>query len=337
MNTSDTLKVKVRREKIHLPDIQYAGMIEPKTGYICQTGFTEGVAEQMRTTVAQLKAQGMTKLVLDLRGNGGGLMKEAIDIVSIFVPKNSLVVTSRGRDGQNAEVYRTDKDALDEKLELVVLVDGGSASSSEIVSGALQDLDRATIIGTRTFGKGLVQNVRPLPFGGQLKITVAKYYTPSGRCVQAIDYSHRNPDGSVGHIPDSLTHVFKTLKGREVRDGGGITPDIVIEGPEYDDVIYSLVLSGIVGQYALHYKMSHPTIAPEGEFDFTEFDDFVEYVLPFVKENAKESVKNINHEQIKPFIEEEIVTRYYYQEAGVKHRLQYDTQLKEALTKKSVL
>ena len=155
--------------------------------------------------------------------------------------------------------------------------------------------------------------------------------------MQAIDYSHRNPDGSVGHIPDSLTHVFKTLKGREVRDGGGITPDIVIEGPEYDDVIYSLVLSGIVGQYALHYKMSHPTIAPEGEFDFTEFDDFVEYVLPFVKDNAKESVKNINHEQIKPFIEEEIVTRYYYQEAGVKHRLQYDTQLKEALTKKSVL
>lgn len=337
VNTSDTLKVKVRREKIYLPDIQYAGMIEPKTGYICQTGFTEGVAEQMRTMVAQLKAQGMTKLVLDLRGNGGGLMKEAIDIVSIFVPKNSLVVTSRGRDGQNAEVYRTDKDALDEKLELVVLVDGGSASSSEIVSGALQDLDRATIIGTRTFGKGLVQNVRPLPFGGQLKITVAKYYTPSGRCVQAIDYSHRNPDGSVGHIPDSLTHVFKTLKGREVRDGGGITPDIVIEGPEYDDVIYSLVLSGIVGQYALHYKMSHPTIAPEGEFDFIEFDDFVEYVLPFVKDNAKESVKNINHEQIKPFIEEEIVTRYYYQEAGVKHRLQYDTQLKEALTKKSVL
>ncbi|HCY73558.1 MAG TPA: peptidase S41, partial [Rikenellaceae bacterium] len=178
VNTSDTLKVKVRRELIHLPDIKYAGMIAPKTGYILQTGFTEGVADTMRVKVNQLKAQGMEKLILDLRGNGGGLLKEAVEIVSIFVPENSLVVTSRDRDGKDVEVYRTQKAPLAEKMKLVVLVDGGSASSSEIVSGALQDLDRATIMGTRTFGKGLVQSVRPLPFGGQLKLTVAKYYTP---------------------------------------------------------------------------------------------------------------------------------------------------------------
>ena len=337
VNTSDTLKVKVRREKIHLPDIQYAGMIEPKTGYICQTGFTEGVAEQMRTTVAQLKAQGMTKLVLDLRGNGGGLMKEAIDIVSIFVPKNSLVVTSRGRDGQNAEVYRTDKDALDEKLELVVLVDGGSASSSEIVSGARQDLDRATIIGTRTFGKGLVQNIRPLPYGGQLKITVSKYYTPSGRCVQAIDYSKRNADGSVGHIPDSLTHEFKTAGGRTVRDGGGITPDIVIPAREYDEMLYYLILGGSVDAYALHYKQTHPQIGPAEDFVFNEMEDFKSFVLGLLKEESKAEFEAMDLEQFRPFIEEEIITRYYFQEEGVRRRLRYDEQLKAALKSNLVL
>lgn len=337
VNTSDTLKVKVRRELIHLPDIKYAGMIAPKTGYILQTGFTEGVADTMRVKVNQLKAQGMEKLILDLRGNGGGLLKEAVEIVSIFVPENSLVVTSRDRDGKDVEVYRTQKAPLAEKMKLVVLVDGGSASSSEIVSGALQDLDRATIMGTRTFGKGLVQSVRPLPFGGQLKLTVAKYYTPSGRCVQAIDYSHRNPDGSVGYIPDSLTHEFKTVSGRIVRDGGGITPDVQIESPKYDDIVYSLVMSGLVDQYALHYKTTHSSIAPADEFQFDEFDDFISYILPFVTEEAAENVKTLDHSQIKPFIEEEIIVRYYGQHEANKQRLKYDTQLQQALKAKTVL
>ena len=335
--TGDTLKVKVRREQIHLPDIEYAGMLDSHTGYILQSKFTEGVGDQMRARVQELKAQGMDKLILDLRGNGGGLLTEAARIVSIFVPQNSLVATSRGRGGKEMTVYRTQQEPLDEKLKLVVLVDGGSASASEIVSGALQDLDRATIMGTRTYGKGLVQNVHSLPYGGQLKVTIAKYYTPSGRCVQARDYSHRNPDGSVGMIPDSLTREFKTLKGRTVRDGGGITPDVILTVPEYDDIVYSLVVSGTVGQYALKYKIEHPSIPAADDFHFTDMDDFKAYVKPLLKESSWADLENIRTEQIIPFIEEEIVTRYYYQEEGVRHRLRYDDELQEALTTDLVL
>ena len=335
--TGDTLTIKVRREKIHIPDITYAGIIAPKTGYIQVTGFTEGLGKDLREKVKELKEQGMEKLYLDLRGNGGGLLSEAVEIVSIFVPKGTVVVTSKGRDENSIQSYETTKEPLDEKLKLAVLVDGGSASSSEIVSGALQDLDRATIIGTRTFGKGLVQNIRPLPFGGQLKLTVSKYYTPSGRCVQAIDYSKRNPDGSVGHIPDSLTHEFKTVGGRTVRDGGGITPDIVIPTLEYDDMVYIMVLGGSVGYYALQYKQTHPEIAPAEDFVFDEMEDFKAFMLSQIKEESKAKFEALDMELFRPFIEREIITRYYYQEEGVKRDLRYDEQLKEALTKELVL
>ena len=335
--TGDTLKVKVRRERIHLPDIVYSGMLDAHTGYISQTGFTEGVADEFRKRVQDMKSQGMTKLIIDLRGNVGGLLTEAVGIVSIFVPKNSLVVTSRGRDGKERDVYYTQKEPVDTKMDLVVLANGGSASSSEIVCGALQDMDRATIMGTRTFGKGLVQSIFPMPYGGELKVTVAKYYTPSGRCVQAIDYSNRNPDGSVGHIPDSLTHEFKTQKGRIVRDGGGITPDVIIEDPEYDDMVVSLVMSGIVGQYALEYKRSHPSIEPLSDFHFDDMDGFKAFVKKWVKPEVYADVDNISEDQIISFIEEEIVTRYYYQSEAAKFALKYDTQLAEALKTKLVL
>lgn len=337
VHSEDTLKVKVRRERIHIPDVTFAGMIEPKTGYIQVTGFTEGVGEIIRGKVKELQSQGMEKLYLDLRGNGGGLLSEAVEIVSIFLPKGSLVVTSKGRDEQNVQTYETTREPLAEKLKLAVLVDGGSASSSEIVSGALQDLDRATIIGTRTFGKGLVQNIRPLPYGGQLKLTVSKYYTPSGRCVQAIDYSNRKEDGSVGHIPDSLTHEFKTAGGRIVRDGGGITPDIVIPSQEYDDMVYILVLGGSIDAYALHYKQTHPQIAPAEEFVFDEMEDCKSFILGLLKEESKAKFEAMDMEQFRPFIEEEIITRYYYQEEGVRRRLRYDEQLKEALKTDLVL
>ena len=330
LRTRDTVEVSVVRELIHIPDIQYAGMLDDgTTGYIYQTGFTEGVAAQMRQEVLRLKSEGMKKLVLDLRQNGGGLMQEAVEIVSLFVPKGSVVVTARGRNPKDVVTYKTYRDPIDLKLPIVVLVDSGSASSSEIVSGALQDMDRATIMGQRTFGKGLVQSIRPLPYGGQLKITTAKYYTPAGRCVQAIDYSNRNEDGSVGHIPDSLTHVFYTSRGREVRDGGGITPDIKLKTPEYPDIVYSIVMSGVLEEYALGYVREHPSIAPAAEYSFDDWEGFLKFIETKLKD--KKALEELRREDIVQFIEQEIVVRYWFQSAAVEVRLKYDSQLKEAL------
>ena len=373
VHTGEIKDIKITRRTIHLPDIQYAGMVAPHTGYILQSGFTEGVGEQMRKAVEQMRKGGqLDTLVLDLRGNGGGLLSEAVDIVSIFVPKGSVVVTAKGREAGSSYTNRTTKAPLDTAIPLIVLVDSGSASASEIVSGALQDLDRAIIIGTRTFGKGLVQSIRPLPYGGQLKMTSAKYYTPSGRCVQAIDYSHRNEDGSVGHIPDSLTHEFKTAMGRTVRDGGGITPDIEVKPRDYSRLTYSLVLNGVVEQYALEYVRKHTSIPPTDEFFLSDadYDDFIEFAkgkefdyrssaktyfdlvrkellrdgleeamskeldaLGKALDMEKEEFLRIKKDEIVPFIEEEIVVRYYFQPDGVKLRLRYDTQLHEALRK----
>ena len=330
LRTKDTLTVSVIREKIHIPDVEYYGMLEDgKTGYISQTGFTEGVSGEIRNAVLDLKSKGMKRLVLDLRGNGGGLLQEAVEIVSLFVPKGSTVVTAKGRDRKNVQVYKTYKDPIDLKLPIIVMVDSGTASAAEIVSGALQDMDRATIMGHRTFGKGLVQSIRPLPYGGQLKVTTAKYYTPSGRCVQAIDYSHRNEDGSVGHIPDSLTHEFYTQSGRPVRDGGGITPDVTIEGKKYGDMVYSLVMGGVCDSYALEYVRAHDSIAPAKDFVFDDYEGFLEYAKKQLKPGV--SLDGLVKDEIVPFIEEEIAVRYYFQKAGVVVRLKYDEQLRKAL------
>ena len=273
----DVIEVPVTRERIALPSIEYVDMINDLDGYILMTKFTDGVGQGIRDAYNTLKKKGMKRLILDLRSNGGGLMGEAVNIVSLFVPKGSVVVTSKGRAAGTEQVYKTTTDPVDLEIPIVVLVDSGSASASEIVSGALQDLDRATIIGTRTYGKGLVQSIRPLPYDGQLKVTTAKYYTPSGRCVQAIDYSHRNEDGSVGHIPDSLTHEFKTLHGRTVRDGGGITPDFEVKGHKYSRLTYSLVLNGIVDQYAMKYVREHEALPSVEDFHFNAYDDFVAF------------------------------------------------------------
>ena len=368
----DTVEVRIVRQRIHLPDVEYAGMLNDTTGYILQTGFTERVSEDVRNAYLKLKAQGMKKLVLDLRGNGGGLLQEAVNIVSLFVPKGSVVVSSRGNENHPEEVFRTMREPVDTEIPIVVLVDSGTASSSEIVSGAFQDLDRATILGSRTYGKGLVQSVRPLPYNGQLKVTTAKYYTPSGRCIQAIDYSHRNEDGSVGHIPDSLTKEFRTAHGRPVRDGGGITPDDTLTFRSYSRLVYSLVLGGIVDQYALDYGRRHESIAVLDDFHFSDadYEDFIQFAMgkkfdyrsgaralydqmkrELDRDGMSDSMKDeiealgkkleiekrdfllLKKDEIIPFIEEEIAVRYYFQEAGVKVRLRYDTALKEALTK----
>ena len=360
---------EIVRERIHLPDVEYYGMLNSTDGYILQSGFTENVSSEIRNAYFKLKEQGMQRLVLDLRGNGGGLMSEAINIVSLFVPKGSLVVSSKGKTEDTKE-FRTTTEPIDTEIPILVLIDSGSASSSEIVTGALQDLDRATVMGRRSFGKGLVQSIRPVAYNGQLKVTTAKYYTPSGRCVQAIDYSHRNEDGSVGQIPDSLTHEFKTAKGRTVRDGGGITPDIELKAPSYSRLVYSLVVYGVIDQYALEFVKTHDSIPSVEDFHLSdkEFDDFVAFAKTkefdyrssaktlfdqmkkeLEKDGLSEGVKEqlaaidktlemdkeqfirLKKDEIIPFIEEEIVVRYQYQRAGVKLRLRYDTQLQEAL------
>ena len=369
----ETIDVSVTRERIALPSVEYVGMLNDSDGYILLTKFTEGVGQGIRDGYHTLKAQGMKRLVLDLRSNGGGVMSEAVNIVSLFVPKGSVVVTSKGKAKGSGQEYKTTTDPVDLEIPLVVLVDSGSASASEIVSGALQDLDRATIIGTRTYGKGLVQSIRPLPYDGQLKVTTAKYYTPSGRCVQAIDYSHRNEDGSVGHIPDSLTHEFKTLHGRTVRDGGGIMPDHEVKGHKYSRLTYSIVLNGIVDQYAMKYVREHEALPSVEDFHFDAYDDFVAFakdkefdyrssaralfdeMKKIIAEDGltetmsdelaaleksldmdKETFLRLKKDEILPFIEEEIAVRYWFQQAGIQVRLRYDDQLKEALTKPAI-
>ena len=371
VRTGEVKDLEIVRERIHLPDVEYAGMLNSRDGYILQSGFTENVSSDIRAAYYKLKEQGMQRLILDLRGNGGGLMGEAINIVSLFVPKGSLVMSSKGR-AEDTKEYRTTTEPIDTEIPIIVLIDSNSASSSEIVTGALQDLDRATVMGQRSYGKGLVQSIRPVAYNGQLKVTTAKYYTPSGRCVQAIDYSHRNEDGSVGHIPDSLTHEFKTAHGRTVRDGGGITPDVVLQAPSYSRILYSLVVYGVLDRYAIEFVRKHASIPAVESFHLSdaEFDDFVNFAktqefdcrssakalfdqmkkelekdglsegveeqlsaINKALEMDKEQLIRLKKDEIVPFIEEELVVRYYYQAAGVQLRLRYDRELKEALSK----
>lgn len=370
LRTGETIDVTVTRERIKLPDVEYYGMVDDTTGYISQTGFTEGVSGEVRNAVQALKKQGMKRLVLDLRSNGGGLLQEAVQIVSLFVPRGTVVVSSKGNDEASYHEFKTTSEPIDTELPIIVMTDSGTASASEIVSGAIQDYDRGTIMGKRTYGKGLVQSIRPLPYNGKIKLTTAKYYTPSGRCVQAIDYSRRQEDGSVGYIPDSLTTEFKTAHGRTVRDGGGITPDVDIDLHSYSRLTYSLVVNGIIEHYALEFVRGHESIPAVEDFhlsdaDYEEFikfaknekfdyrssakalfdqmkqelkdDGLEEAMADQIKalgdaiDMDKETFLRLKKDEIVPFIEEEIVVRYYFQEAGVKIRLRYDDQLKKAL------
>jgi len=277
------LKLKVTRRAIQMPVIPHYGMQADGIGYLNLNQFTQNCSRDVRRALLEMKREGMQKLILDLRNNGGGSEQEAVNIVNMFVPKGKLIVSNRGKLKQANHDYLTTVEPIDSLMPVVVLVNGESASASEITAGALQDLDRAVILGTRTYGKGLVQMTMDLPYNGILKLTTNKYYIPSGRCIQAINYRH-SQGGYVEHVPDSLTKVFHTAGGREVRDGGGILPDVVVTPDSMTNIVGYLMYSDsaeVVHNYIMDYMAAHPTIAPARDFKLTDadFENFKQRVL----------------------------------------------------------
>lgn len=361
----------ISREEIKIKSVSYSGMITKNIGYIKLTGFTENAANEVKDALVELKKNPELKsVVFDLRGNPGGLLKEAVDIVNIFVEKGTDVVSTRGKVKDWDKIHKALNVPVDLSIPIAVLVDRGSASASEIVSGSLQDLDRGVVIGQRSYGKGLVQQTRPLSYNAQLKITVAKYYTPSGRCIQALDYSHRNEDGSVAKVPDSLITAFKTKNGRIVYDGGGVAPDVKVDQQKYSSILASLVTKNLIFDYATKYRNAHPTIIAAKDFKLTneEYDAFIEYLngkdydyttktektIEELKADAKddknfeaisadiEALKSkIIHNkkedlikygpEIKQFLEEEIASRYYFQNGRLEASFKDDRELKEGI------
>ena len=275
-STGKLMNFKITRRNIKLPELPYYGIREENVGYINLNSFTEGCAKDVRRALIDLKKQGATSLVLDLRGNGGGSEQEAVDILNLFLPKGITVVENRGKIPQATKEYKTRVEPLDTVMPMVVLVNGETASASEITSGAIQDMDRGIILGTRTYGKGLVQIPIDLPYNTNMKVTTSKYYIPSGRCIQAINYK-KGSEGYLEHIPDSLTKVFYTRNGREVRDGGGIKPDVEMKGDTIPNIAFYLSASGqdsteVMFDYVVDFIAKHPTIAPANEFHLTDAD-----------------------------------------------------------------
>ncbi|HHV86652.1 MAG TPA: S41 family peptidase [Petrimonas sp.] len=362
-------EITIAREKIEIDPVTYPVVLDDNVGYFHYSGFTNGSSNRVKETILDLKKKGAESLVIDLRGNGGGILDEAVNVVNFFVRKGLEIVSTKGKVKQWDRSYYTQSQPIDTLMPIVVLIDTGSASASEIVAGSLQDLDRAVIIGNRSFGKGLVQTPRDLPYGGNIKITTSKYYIPSGRCIQALDYSHRNPDGSVARVPDSLTHVFKTKNGREVRDGGGITPDYTIPQEKGGTIGYYLITENIIFDYATQWVIKHPGIAPPESFhlsdaDYEQFKQFVktkDFQYDQMSNRSLQSLKNIMEfegyfntaseefkaledklqpdldrdlelfkKEIGQMIETEIVQRYYYKEGVLIYELQDDAALKKA-------
>ena len=359
------------REEIQIDPVTYYGMIDGKTGYIRLSSFTDGCSGNIRSAILDLRdKRGATSLVLDLRGNPGGLLGEAVKVTNLFVNHGQEIVSTKGKVSQWDKTYRATEQPVDSVMPLVVLVNSGSASASEIVAGALQDLDRAVILGNRTFGKGLVQTTRDLSYDTKLKVTTAKYYIPSGRCIQALDYSPRNPDGSVGHIPDSLTSEFKTKNGRPVRDGGGVTPDIKNVQDTLSTLAYKLVQDYMIFDFATEFAGKHKTIASPDKFVigddiYTDFRQFLEQKKFSYESRSEQNLKtlietakreryyeaaqnefaalqkgltlNLNadlgrfSDEIRELLKDEIVARYYYQKGAIIAALGTDLEIKRVM------
>lgn len=383
-NTSIKLKIKrigvakpiekeFLREKIQVNPVTYSALVAPKTGFVQLSDFTDKSASELKNAILDLqKKHQIESLIIDLRNNGGGLIDEAVKITGFFVPKGSEVVQTKGKSKFTERIYKTPVEPVFPDLKLAVLVNRSSASASEILAGAIQDLDRGIIIGERTFGKGLVQNIRPIGFGGHLKVTTAKYYIPSGRCIQALDYSHRNEDGSVGRVPDSLTTEFSTRNGRKVRDGGGIVPDIKTTDDRKMNIAYYIYAQNLYFEFANQYVANHHTIAKPADYklddaDFQAFKDFLkakkftyttesekmykeflelaksEGIDKFADAELKaleaklkpEIERNIddNKTDITELLSLEIIKRYYFQKGEIEFSLQSDKDLKAAIEK----
>lgn len=314
-------QVPMKREKIVMPPVPYYGMIDQNTGYIRFTNFTQGCIDDVRAALVALKASNATQIILDLRGNPGGLLTEAVEIVNLFVDPGTEVVSTKGKMKQFDEDFKTAKQPVDNKIPLALIINRGSASASEIVAGAIQDLDRGVIIGQRSYGKGLVQITRPLSYNTQLKVTTAKYYIPSGRCIQARDFSHPNEDGSVGLIPDSLITDFKTKNGRIVRDGGGIAPDIEIQPESLAQISSELYVRNYIFDFATMFYWSHPEIKTPAQFKFTDkdYDDFKKFL-----EDKKFTYKTVTEESLNELIANAKKEKYYDMHQEIFNDLQKD-------------
>lgn len=364
---------KITRRQIQLPCIPWYGIVDDEAhiGYLYLTEFTDKCAREVRHAILDMKQQGMRSLIFDLRDNGGGSVSEAVEIVGMFVPRGSLVVSTKGKVPATCHDYATPAEPIDTLMPVAVLVNGATASASEIVAGALQDMDRATILGQRTYGKGLVQGIRELPYRGQLKITTARYYIPSGRCIQAYDYRHRTADGAATTLPDSLTREFKTRSGRIVRDGGGIQPDSLLATDSVPTMVYDLTAADVFFDYVTDYAAAHPSIAPAGQFHLTD-DEWNAFATKVTASDftyngrtaaALESLRKLAHfegrdveaqaefdaleaklkqndlatdlqrfrEHIQPYLETEIVSRYYYQRGALQQTIDRDKGIQKAI------
>ncbi len=368
---SAPIEKTITREIIKIDNIPYYGMVDEHTGYIKLTGFTQNAAKEMRQAFIKLKEGNDLKgLIVDLRGNGGGLLNEAVDIANLFVERGQEIVSTKGKMADKNHTHMTMSPPVDLNIPLVVLVDHSSASASEILAGSMQDLDRGVIIGQRTFGKGLVQNVVPLSYNAQMKITVAKYYIPSGRCIQAIDYAHKKKDGTFGKIPDSLIRAFKTKNGRTVYDGGGLNPDLLTKPRRFSNLALTLYGKYLIFDFATNYSSHHATIPPANSFEIDDslYNSFMDYIKgkdyayttkseraleqlksEALKENyfdamteeyghlksrmekdKQDDLKKYN-DQIRELLKMEIVTRYYYQKGKIEASLKHDPELADAI------